>query len=404
MSAIPSPPSPDDPLARAAAALRGAPVPDGPPDATIARTLAALRTAAAGPDVTPRSRRTTMIAALKIAAAALVAVGGLSYFVGSPPVGAPAAFAAVAQKLRDARTLAYRLTVRPPGRKDPMTLRYFIKEPGLVRAEAEPPAGPVTVMDLPHGKLLVLNAAAKTAVLMEGKLFQAQPGAPADFAAGMTERLRALAGKPGEPAGKEAIGGVEAQGFRVKEPGQELLVWVDPRTRLPLRIEVTTRLAGQEVRGTLSEIALDPPLDDALFRLEPPAGYTLQKLPASLQFGTPEDALVRLLRAFAEKSGGTFPQRLDDFEAYGKVFQDEPKAKGGPDPKLIQFVQDTVRVTLFLRERKGYGYKPEGVKLGDADAILFWSRPEGSEKYRAVFGDLHVAEVTADRLPAPPKP
>ena len=42
----------------------------------------------------------------------------------------------------------------------------------------------------------------------------------------------------------------------------------------------------------------------------------------------------------------------------------------------------------------------EGVKLGDADKIVFWYQPKGKETYRAVFGDLHAADVAADRLPA----
>jgi len=41
--------------------------------------------------------------------------------------------------------------------------------------------------------------------------------------------------------------------------------------------------------------------------------------------------------------------------------------------------------------------------LGDADKVLFWYRKKGAEKYRAIFGDLHADDVTADRLPEKPK-
>lgn len=41
---------------------------------------------------------------------------------------------------------------------------------------------------------------------------------------------------------------------------------------------------------------------------------------------------------------------------------------------------------------------------GDAAKIVFWYKPEGSDKYRALFGDLHAADVTADQLPEKPKP
>jgi hypothetical protein len=58
------------------------------------------------------------------------------------------------------------------------------------------------------------------------------------------------------------------------------------------------------------------------------------------------------------------------------------------------------RVQAFLLVHEGdYGYRPEGVKLGDAGKILFWFRRSGSDGYRAIYGDLHAADVAADQLP-----
>ena len=62
-----------------------------------------------------------------------------------------------------------------------------------------------------------------------------------------------------------------------------------------------------------------------------------------------------------------------------------------------------MRVEKFLHANKDHGYKPDGVKFGDRDKIIFWYRPDKAEKYRAVFGDLHVADVSADQLPEKPK-
>jgi hypothetical protein len=71
--------------------------------------------------------------------------------------------------------------------------------------------------------------------------------------------------------------------------------------------------------------------------------------------------------------------------------------------RIIQFIQQATRVAGLLRSKKEHGYKPEGVKLGDRDKIIFWYRPDKADKYRAVYGDLHVADVTADQLPEKPK-
>ena len=63
-----------------------------------------------------------------------------------------------------------------------------------------------------------------------------------------------------------------------------------------------------------------------------------------------------------------------------------------------------VRINVFLIQHKGeYGYKADGVKLGDADKIIFWYKPKDAAKYRALFGDLHAADVDAGQLPKQPK-
>ena len=83
MSSLPPPSSPDDPLARAEAAFRRTPVPDGPSPEVIARTLTAL-TAKTKQQTTPWIRRKTVIVTLRIAAAAIVAVGGFAYLALHP--------------------------------------------------------------------------------------------------------------------------------------------------------------------------------------------------------------------------------------------------------------------------------------------------------------------------------
>jgi hypothetical protein len=60
--------------------------------------------------------------------------------------------------------------------------------------------------------------------------------------------------------------------------------------------------------------------------------------------------------------------------------------------------------TFLMTLKGGYGYKPAGAKLGDAGKMIFWYRPAGAVRYRALHGDLHWADVTTDQLPAVPKP
>jgi hypothetical protein len=113
-----------------------------------------------------------------------------------------------------------------------------------------------------------------------------------------------------------------------------------------------------------------------------------------------------MLRAYTEKSDGKFPASLSvastDWQTYLQKRWGK-KVEGLPETEAMQFVQKAIRIEMLLRSKKEHGYKPEGAKLGDRDKIIFWYRPGKAEKYRAVYGDLHVADVTADQLPEKPK-
>jgi outer membrane lipoprotein-sorting protein len=396
---------PDDRLARAEAALRDVPMPDGPSEESLARALAVARAAGGKPGVVPWTWRRAMLSTLKVAAA-LVAASGVLY-VARPPKAT--AFEEVAQKLHDARTMVYRATSineGAPAEIKSMTMKLFFRVPGFMRVETEvADAFPVSILDTARGRMVVLDTAKKSAMVMEN----AKP--PEDFAAKTVEHLRNLPGKDARPVGRERIGDVEAEGYRVEEHGGTMVAWVDPKTRLPVRIDVTNTYLNKPVRATLSDFQLDPPLDDSLFRAEPPEGYSVQTINGGMLFAKPEVAVVHLLRLYAEHYGGTFPKGLEDpdfFKALDAIF---PKPKDAAktsftktDPRVMDLIMSLSRVLSLRHELKGFGYKADGVKLGDADKIIFWYRPDGSETYRVVYGDLHVGDVAADQLPEKPKP
>ncbi len=404
MSTIPPTSSRDDPIARAEAAFRRISVPDGPSREVVARTLEALA-AKAEQRTTPEMRRRIMFATMRIAAAAVVAAVGFAYFALFPSAEATA-FAVMAQKLREAHSLSYTSTTESADIKPALIMKFLFKEPNLFRAEV--PGGIVTIMNSSLGQQLVLDPTAKTALLLEGK--SSAPPAGAGAGVGMIGRLRQLTEGDAKPAGEKAIGDIQARGYRVNKLGMEMTIWVDPATGLPVRLESSDRIDGKEIHVTASDFQIDPEIDDALFRTDPPAGYALRKAESDMMqmddktFLNPEKAVEAFLRTFATKTSGTFPNRLDASIDFDKAF---PKNKIGtlPDPETLWAVQAFARFLMATRNLKGgFGYKSEGVKLGDADKILFWYRPEGAATYRGIYGDLHAADVTEDKLPEKLKP
>jgi outer membrane lipoprotein-sorting protein len=382
----------DEIVSLATGALRSMPVTQGPSEAVLGRILADLH-AASGPRPPVPARPRFASRATRSAVAAVV-VTGLCALVVTWVLRPASAFAEVAQKFRDARTLVYRTTLQIAGQPEPIALRVLVKAPALIRCEVES-AGTVTVIDGVGGRILVLDPKSRSALLLEGSA--AADGRATNLAASQVEGLRNLAEARSEPVGRRRIGNVEAEGFRVGKAGEEVLVWVDLRARVPLRIELKTRINGVENPISLSNFQFDPSLDDRLFSFEPPAGYALYK--GHNRARSDEEAIVDMLRSYAEHAQGRFPLQFADWSVYAQGLP-ETELRGEANAEAVRLIQNITRVQIFLNECEGdNGYRPEGVRLGDADKILFWYRRKGSTGYRAIFGDLHAADVTADQLP-----
>ena len=276
MNADPPPPPTEDPVTRAVDALRRTSSSRGPSEEILARTLAALRAEPHAPVAEPFPRRSMMIATMKIAAVILVATAGLFYLNGPPPAGPTMAFAEVAQILRNSDTLTCLVTTQIPGRKDPLLMRVLFKEPGFLRVESVPSGGPVRITDQTRNRSLALDPATKTARLE--KLSIKSYGFTLN---NWAERLRKLGDSKGESVGRKRIDDVQAQGFRVKENGKDATIWVDPKSRRLLHVEFKETAWARDqdqpisVEVVLSEITLGSKLDDSLFTLDPPEGYTL---------------------------------------------------------------------------------------------------------------------------------
>lgn len=206
-----------------------------------------------------------MLSICKAAAVVLAAAAGALYVANLPRASATTEFTEVARKLQAAHSLTLRQTMKIAGQPE-QTVRISYMVPGLLRSEADVAGGVVSILDTIHRKTLILNPADKSALLLEETTDQGLPK-NLDIASSMIEGLRQLAQKDGEPAGEKLIGDVNARGFRVKELGQDMTVWIDPQKRLPLLIETTGRSVGLDFNMTFADIRLDPKLDESLFSL-----------------------------------------------------------------------------------------------------------------------------------------
>ena len=157
------------------------------------------------------------------------------------------------------------------------------------------------------------------------------------------------------------------------------------------------------------EIVLDPKLDAADFRLDPPAGYAYQ---AQARPTITEGEMVAFLGASARFNDGVFPDSpyatfdKAKFNAAG-LKPDDARTPAERElielhdrflfrevnrPPVRQFVEDHT-------EPGSFHYVGAGARVGQADRILCWYTTKVTTKHRAVFADLSVRDVDRSELP-----
>jgi outer membrane lipoprotein-sorting protein len=148
-----------------------------------------------------------------------------------------------------------------------------------------------------------------------------------------------------------------------------------------------------------------------------PAGYTPQTRNIGAFVGNEKD-LIETLRAYAAQRNGLLPPTLDagDVESGIKApFEKAVEAKYGKSREAkmkalqdVEFMMTHMDIGVVMKCGRGLGFvhglKPENdshyagkdVKLGTRDRPIFWYKPTGADKYRVIYANLSVKEMTAD--------
>lgn len=420
------PGGPDDAVADAVRRWRDQPVPDGPSPAALGRavdrTLAAAHAMSPNPAADPApgpSRPLTVRGAkplktllkrigamnrwTRLAAAALLAVavaGGVVLLAGRKAV----AFADVKKQIQEASTLSYTIRVEHGGKTT--TAKVYLKMPGRMRQEVADP-GQVTVFDadrqrsvslIPAQKLAVVVDIAGAADLVRQKAEQTQKAA---------QPFKDLLDGQKQDLGRKDVDGRPADGYRLTRAGTTMDLWVDPKTGNPVRME----LVGANI--TVTDFAINPPLDDALFSLDVPAGYQVVEQKMDLT-GVTETDYAAGLEMLARLNRGMFPDEpvLTPalIQAAGKAKPPATAPAAGADPKpatppdAAKFGQTYTRSLMFTTQLQQAGgelhYFGSGVTLGDRNRPIAAWRAKGAKGYRMLYGDLHVEDADEARLPA----
>ena len=268
------------------------------------------------------------------------------------------------------------------------------------------------ILDLEDGRMLTLVSLGVTKIASYNDIQGTGQGdfrSVLDFVRNVVSRVKDNPDADIQDLGEKEINGQKAVGFYVKSFHDGLTIWANKKTSLPIRIE----FAEGKTSTVIKNIEFDVPLEESLVSMEVPAGYTMKDIAISIKQTTPdhhlsnatEEDLVESLRIWAEIIlDGAFPDAIgtDHFLKQAAPLGSKMASLRLPLSEGEQLFHKFQRGMIFLQKFEfggKWGYAGKGVKLGDADKIILWYQPQGSNTYRAIYGDLRVAEVAEEDLP-----
>ncbi len=350
----------------------------------------------------------------RVSAAAIfaLAIGGIAvWFHGG---GATPAFADFIEPILSAKTVTFKTTSEVEGQK--VTGKVMaMASPQRVRLEQDLPGNQKMVTISHESGSLTLRPAEKLAIVTTVTNVPKEKR-PKAFFFELRSQLADARDQPDwirEPLGEKVIDGRRLAGFRLTGHGMIYELWGDPKTGLPVRIESRSPGNPNAKPSICSDFVIDADLDESLFSLEPPAGYKVQKQTVTVDVSPAQEKdLIETLRRYAELSGGVLPDQLDVF-AFTKLFQEDwakshPMKDGDPSEEerqeqlsgMLKFVRGLSFAFEQLPREADAHYAGKGVKVGAADAPVFWYRRGDAKKYRIINADLSVRE--ADQAPSVP--
>jgi outer membrane lipoprotein-sorting protein len=228
-----------------------------------------------------------------------------------------------------------------------------------------------------------------------------------------------LKGKYGS-LGRSIVDGIEVEGFRTTDPTDwgpsireiDAKIWVDVKTRLPVRYEVTdTDFHSVRVQTVYDNFQWDVPVKASEFEPVIPEGFTgtVIKYPARIT----EETAIQGLRLLVNLLG-RYPDAPNFDETVLKLAQksETPAARRlQEETKGLAPAEITNRLADFLvpirgaaefyvrlhQEGKDPAYYGKAVTPRDADKVLLrWKLSD--QEYRVIFGDLHAATVSPEKL------
>ena len=347
------------------------------------------KTGASAPDIW-RIIMKSSVTKVAVAAAVIIVVVLGAFSITSPSI----TFADVIEPILNAQTMIFDVFI---GDEQTETSMHEIISGQIIRRTVSNMPGITMIIDLENSRMLALNDIDNSAGYVDiSGTVKERHQSYINFLRQIITKLK----DNHQELGEQEIDGRKAIVFEVRGHKQGVKIWADPKTALPIRIELTL---GQ-LSGIMKNFQFDPQIDESLVSMDVPAGYNLDTTVYDMTDVT-EKAFIESLRIWAKViRDGTFPEVISTENAMKQlpVLGEKMMLLNLPEEEASQmggnFGQGMLFYQILETDNRGY-YAGQGVKLGDASKAIFWYKPEGADTYRVIYGDLSVKDVAAGDLP-----
>jgi outer membrane lipoprotein-sorting protein len=375
----------DEVLEASFAAMRGRMVPEGPPETRMVETIAAMSLAEQKPNSFWRMNNMKLITGM--AASVLLMIGAVVVAIlmlRSPEVTC----AEVVETVRSAHIMSFVVTTGAMPNTPPTRMKMVQNDQGQFSIRSDD--GTRMVMDVKTGHMVVEEPRIKTAVVMEMKNMPKRSNDPRD----LIEQFKKLQGNSATDLGKTDIDGRKAEKFHAIQEGTEYMIWADPHSHEPIRVDVLVSIMDKKLTVSMTDFDFNPTVPGDEFNLDIPQGYAVQNISFAMpDINNGEQNTVDLLRGYAQESGGKFPAKLDDMSPYMKLAMKNATTRATDAD--IQMIVRSQFVKHFLGTLPSgqWKYLGDGKMMGDSQALIFWYK--SAKGYRGIFGDLVFRDLPA---------
>lgn len=358
----------------------------------------------------------------KLAAAAMIVIGvlaGFEVFKGTGSVS----WAQVRERVAAVRAVVYKAKVTGSERGQAFEMRI----------EAVMAEGLGTRMDAYMGNQMISQAFALAEEKSHITLFPAQKKY---LEVELTEKNRLENGDPKvmveaflkgdyKKLGRHEINGVTVEGIESHDvsatagfpggggiigaaedefPGEVVArLWVDVVTGWPVEVtlDITDEKGNEQMTVVVSDFQWDAQIDPDTFASVIPEGYELMYT-VDLTRTESGEQLVDGLRYIAELTGGKYPAKLtigDILGEVGEIYKTKSSDSSFKldDGRIVNLKYGAQHIGKLEAEGKEPVYCGATVTAADVDKVLLrWKLDD--DKYRVIFGDLRIEDVSPGRL------